>query len=365
MKEIIKSKKYLLVISAFLFIVVFAIMQTPIYLLLLIIPIYFLFEKFKMKNIKVIIFVICLALILSLLVFIIGKLNIIDYVKLFFKNHFNLNEMVLHFVNQHYKPETASFINFALFYHKDANTMQFYHNLCDLNIIYLVSFSGLQVQLLFFIYSKIVKNKIILKILNISTVILLLLILNFTAAIIRIALYQIIRLIFYKLNKYNILAISFIFVCFLGLKNVVNYGIDMSFFCTLAAFILIDMKIKNKIIMMNFINLVLTLVCVPFVSYIDGKISFFSVLFGLFFQTYFSILFILLLFLFPMYFLSFAFDSIGYFTENMIQCFNNLNIFIVIKFSPAITSIYFICLTLFITYLYRLWPHTFQRKENC
>lgn len=268
-----------------------AILLNKLFLLVILVPLnYLIITKIQsFKNLALIFLIILtytLLIILSKYHFDINKLNEIIYNKL--PNFYQLRFKAINYINAIYKNTTPGhYINMLIFNYKDKNSYEIYNLTKQINITHLITVSGLQINILFWLIQKIFFKRLNKpKITNLIELILCTIyayFLAFSISILRIFTNILIKQFNYKPyqdnNYYSGIILMFIF------KNqVVNYGFLMSYLSVIGIKIIFKL-FKNKILLAILINIYCVMITLPFIVIMNGKINIFAFFYNYMFSS--------------------------------------------------------------------------------
>ena len=167
----------------------------------------------------------------------------------------------------------------------------------NLSIVYLIVISGFHLSLLRSINRKIFKSHTRIEyILSLCIIFFYTYLLSFSISANRVIITMFLSPIIkrYSKSKYDYISLSGFVSMIIYPKIAVNLGFCMSYFCTYGIVFIISFKIKNYFLRTLSINLVATILSLPFVIQINENISLFAVLNSLMFSSLFCFLFILI-----------------------------------------------------------------------
>lgn len=225
------------------------------------------------------------------------------------------------FIDNSYSDNTSAIILLVCFGIKNNNeSWVIYNETKHLSIVYLTSIGGLQISFLKLLISKVIRHKKTSNILNLIVIGFYSYVLSFRSGILRVLLCLIISMTCSKWikDKYNRLSLAGLITVFIEPSCVFNYGFCLSYLCTFFVIWIYDCKI-NVFFEMIFINLGCILISIPFISKMEGVISFNSILFSIGFNYIFIILYLWYIFTFYLVFLSVVHDFLA---NNLILIIN-------------------------------------------
>ena len=229
----------------------------------------------------------------------------------------------------------------------------------NLGIIYLFAISGLHIEILSSIITKLLDKLNVPKeiIYIIETIILVIysLITTLSISILRVVIMKSIKNITSLLNKtipkLDILSISMFICLIINPFEILSVGFYLTFISCLIMYLKDDSSfIKTTIIVLSF--------NIPIILYYNHQISLFIVIFSVIFGYIFSYFFIPFTYLTFMFFpLSFIYEGLSSFLNRMIEISNNLNF----KMDYSITSPIMLILCLFI--IFKLYKELGNKKK--
>ena len=300
----------------------------------------------KLPIIKIVIYLI-LAFIPFGLIFITKNFNVFKILQPWFDQifHFSLKQSLIEYINNSYDEKTASFIKLLILNYKDQYAKAVYNQMINLSIVYLIVIGGFHLSIL-----KKVINFCFKKHFKIALIVNLLLIffysylLSFSISACRVLITMICGLLLkkYSNNKYDRISLSGFLSLIIAPSIVKNIGFSLSYICTLGVCFIYSLKIKNHLLNQIVINVVSTLISLPFIYQINHSINVFSILNSLIFTYIFAFVFLIMLMIFWIKWIWFIHYLITIFVINAVNCFNLISITInLFDFNPLINTIYF------------------------
>lgn len=343
----------LLLLLSIIYIIKF---KTLLLLLFLIFSIFYIICE--LKNIKKIFFVILPIIFIILLLFIPNLYNIKYLVKLLDDrtSFFYLRNTLVDFIEESYPEKISSFINLLLFNKKTYNS-----NIVDmttsLNIIHIFVISGLHINLITFLLSKVFKKIPKINFLvNLLVVFFICYMVNFSISSLRVFFTILISFFFKKKDISNINKTSIVAILFISIF--INDSTSFSFILTFCATITVNWvseKWKNNNILKVFlINILVSLSTIPIIIYFNNGFYLLFLLSSFIFS--FLIIFVFMILLISVW-IPFLFKVNIFIISNVysfIELFYNFEQNLYVKIKP-------ICLIFF----YLIWFFIINRfKKN-
>ncbi len=334
----------------------------PIYLIAFIVILAFIAFNTNSWQKYVLIFLIwlvyCLLLVFLKIELSIKQLN--NFINQINPNFYSLRNKAINYLNSIYSNSTSQYINLLLFNNKGNNPV--YELTKQLSITHLIVVSGLHINVLLFIFNKMiflkVKNHYYQSVFQVIFCFIYSYFLAYSISILRITINSIIKLFFNKCDSKKINCYSGMIILLFLKNEVTSYGFLMSYLCSIGICIL-AFYIRNKLTLTIVINGFCILITLPFVIKMNGKINIFS-----FFYNY---MFACLIIFDYLWFLIFAWFKpfIGinnYLTKSMIDLMHinlDLAVFIVAKpWKTIITAVYYT------TFLFIFSSYTNYKMNN-
>ena len=247
------------------------------------IPITFLIvlKRIKIKHVITIILVIAIFSILLLDIFTRNSIYLLNrYINNNCSNFYYVRSLATQQItNKNPGLYVGSYINMILFGEKNKYAYEIYNLTKDLSISHLFVVSGLHINILSLLISKLlmwkIKNKRIVLVIDLLISLVFLYFLRFAISIIRIFLNSIIKLVSNKLDNMSVNCLSGIIFLFIFKNDVINYGFMMSYFCTLGILFLLEIS-TNKVFLSISINALCILITVPFVANMNKRINIYA-----------------------------------------------------------------------------------------
>ena len=244
---------------------------------------------------------------------------------------FSLRNKIMEFINNSYDDETKSIINLFIFNYKDEYSYEIYQIMINLSIVYLIVIGGFHLSLLQRIIKKvIIKPKVLGEIIGLIIVFFYTYLLNFSISTSRVLISTICSYLLFwnKYNRYNKTACAGIISILIYPNIITNLGFNLSYLCTFGVIYVFSLNIKNFFLRQILINVICTLISLPFIVSINHQISLFAVINSLLFSYLISILFIVMLFTFWIKWIYPFQKYLCWFIINSIMVFNLINVMI-------------------------------------
>lgn len=298
--------------------------------LYLVAGIYVLFNKTKPTKL---IYYFCISFIPLLLSFAISNFNSFEHFaewinKIF---GFSVRNKIMDFITNTYDEETKSIINLFIFNYKDKYSYKIYQIIINLSIVYLIVIGGFHLSILQRIIRKTIKKpKILSEILGLMVIFFYTYLLNFSISTSRVLISTICGYLLFwtKFNQYNKTACAGILSLIICPNIITNLGFNLSYLCTFGVIFVFSLNVKNFFLRQILINVLCTLISLPFVVSINHQISLFAVINSLLFSYLISILFIVMLFTFWIKWIYPFQKYMCWFIVNSVMAFNLINVMI-------------------------------------
>jgi competence protein ComEC len=190
--------------------------------------------------------------------------------------HFSVRTNLINYINQNYVQKTACFINLVMFNVKSNEGWTLYNQMIDLSIVYLIVISGFHLSFLKrLIYKILGKYKKTSYSISLGLIFTYLYFLNFATSALRVFISMMVSSLLKRKvkSRLDILGISGLITITIEPSCAYSIGFGLSYLCTFAIIIVYGINIQNFFLEKVLVNLVATLVGLPFVLSINGFIS--------------------------------------------------------------------------------------------
>ena len=292
--------------------------------------IYVYIKKIKLPNLICYFSVSFIPLLLN---FAIGNFNCFDHFAQWINKifGFSVRSKIMEFINNTYDDKTKSIINFFIFNYKDKYSYKIYQIIINLSIIYLIVIGGFHLSILQKIVRRIIKKpKILGEVIAFIVILYYTYLLNFSVSTSRVLISTLCGYLLFwtKFNRYNKTACAGILSLLIYPNIIENLDFNLSYLCTFAVIFVFSFNIKNFFLRQIIINVLCTLISLPFVVSINHEISLFAVINSLLFNYLISILFIVMLFTFWVKWIYPFQKYLCWFIVNFVMAFNVINVMI-------------------------------------
>lgn len=239
-------------------------------LFLMFVPLSFIKHKVSWQQWVIIAIVILFFVLLTIFI---PNFSLIDLIN---KRPMIVRKGIINFFDKYYDKEISIFIKLILLNIKSKESWVFYRQTVDLGVVWLICISGFHISLISKIINWFFRSKPRLgKYINMLIISFYSFLLNFSYASLRILFKLFYNHIFYKfkIKNFNKLGLIGITLAILNPNCFTNYGFLLSFLICLITYFVMKFELNNKILNSIIINILASVVTVPFLIEINHKIS--------------------------------------------------------------------------------------------
>ncbi len=321
--------------------------SSVIFISLLIIP-FCIF--YKNKSIKAIIIVSLIFFLYLALYFLIKSYNFIGNMQTWIDSlfGFSIRWNLINFINNSYDDKTSSFINMILFNYKNDIAYDFYNKAINLSIVHLIAVSGFHLSIITMSINKIFRSKKIFAYwINVVLISFYSYLLSFSFGSLRILICILLKPMLkrFELEYIEIVCMSGIIIAMMVPYCFNNMSYILSYLGTFAVLTIKKFNFNNIFFETVAINLLATLVNLPFIVLMNQQISLFAIINSFVFAYLFCFIFIYFLLFSWLPFLSVVHLFIINCSWFLVGNFYTLNIMINLsKWNTYVTCAFYFCI---------------------